>query len=127
MSWLVGKRIVSRLGGRVLSRLGVLRFVGRWFRGRRCLRRLHGRRLPGGMFGSRCGRQLVAPDELPQLRAAMAAVAEEPWAKHIWHRDPRFADFLPKVDATGYAIATGGSLEDQRVLWGNLDALRAAL
>jgi hypothetical protein len=31
------------------------------------------------------------------------------------------------VDATVYDIATTGTLEDQRVLWGNLDALTEAL
>ncbi len=65
--------------------------------------------------------------QLGQLRADMAAVANEPWSRHIWHRDPRFAEFLPKVDATVCEIATGGSVEDQRFLWGNLEALRLAV
>jgi hypothetical protein len=33
----------------------------------------------------------------------------------------------PKVDATVYDIATNGTLEDQRFLSGNLEALRAAI
>jgi hypothetical protein len=43
---------------------------------------------------------------LSDLRAAMAAVADEPWARQIWSRDPRFARYLPKEDATVYDIAT---------------------
>jgi hypothetical protein len=65
--------------------------------------------------------------ELPQLQADMAAVAGEPWAKHIWRRDPRFAEFIPKIDATAYNIATGGTLDDQRFLWSHLDGLRVAI
>lgn len=65
--------------------------------------------------------------EHAQLKADLASVAEEPWAKHIWHRDPRFAALLPKGDATVYDIATTGTLADQRVLWGNLNALRGAV
>jgi hypothetical protein len=64
---------------------------------------------------------------LPELRTAMAAVAEEPWARHIWWRDPRFARYLPKVDATVYDIATGGTTEAQEALSGNLNGLRAAV
>ena len=65
--------------------------------------------------------------EHAQLKADLATVAEEPWASHIWHRDPRFAALLPKGDATVYDIVTTGSLSDKRVLWGNLDALRRAI
>ena len=65
--------------------------------------------------------------EHAQLAADLVSVADEPWAKHIWHRDPRFAALLPKGDATVYDIATIGSLNDKRVLWGNLAVLRAAL
>jgi hypothetical protein len=65
--------------------------------------------------------------ELPHLQADMAAVAGEPWAKHIWRRDLRFAEYLPDVADTAYDIATTGSLDDQRFLWGNLEALRAAI
>ncbi len=61
--------------------------------------------------------------ELARLRADMASVAGEPWAKHIWRRDRRFAEYLPKGDATVYDIATTGSLDVQRLLWSNLAAL----
>ena len=57
----------------------------------------------------------------------MAVVAAEPWSRHVWHRDPRFAEYLPKGDATVFNIATGGSLKDQRVLWGNLEGLTVAV
>ena len=58
--------------------------------------------------------------EYLQLKADLASVAGEPWAKHIWHLDPRFASsLLPRGDATVYDIATTGSLGDKRVLWGN--------
>lgn len=65
--------------------------------------------------------------QLGQLRVDIAVVAGRPWARHIWHRDPRFAEFLPKVDATVHDIATTGSLADQRFLWGYLEALRGAV
>jgi len=65
--------------------------------------------------------------EHARLSADLATVAEEPWARHIWHRDPRFAAFVPKGDATVHDIVTTGSLSDKRVLWDNLDALRRAI
>ena len=65
--------------------------------------------------------------QLPHLQTDMAVVAAEPWARHVWHRDPRFAEFLPKADATVYDIATSGSLDLQRFLWDHLDGLRAAI
>jgi len=65
--------------------------------------------------------------EHAQLKADLASVADEPWARHIWYHDPRFAALMPKGDATVYDIATTGSLNDKRVLWGNLNALRAAV
>lgn len=65
--------------------------------------------------------------QLPQLLAETAVVAGERWAPHIWHRDPRFAEFLPSVDATVYDIATTGTPEDQRTLWSHLDGVRAAI
>ena len=65
--------------------------------------------------------------QLPQLQRDMAVLAAESWSRHIWRRDPRFAEFLPKGDATVYDLATGGSLEDQRLLWSHLEALRGAV
>jgi len=65
--------------------------------------------------------------QLGQLRVDMAVVVALPWARHIWRRDPRFAVYLPKGDATVHDIAISGSMEDQWVLWGNLDDLRAAI
>ncbi|MCJ7780254.1 MAG: hypothetical protein MUQ27_05465, partial [Acidimicrobiia bacterium] len=53
--------------------------------------------------------------------------AGEPWARHVWRRDRRFAGYLPRGDATVYDIATTGSLDVQRSLWSNLEALRDAV
>jgi hypothetical protein len=57
----------------------------------------------------------------------LAAAAREPWALHIWHRDPRFAEYIPKGDATVYDIATSGTTLERRALWERLDDLRAAV
>jgi hypothetical protein len=65
--------------------------------------------------------------ELARLRADMASVAGEPWARHVWRRDRRFAGYLPKGDGTVYDIATTGSLDVQRLLWRNLAALRGTV
>ena len=57
----------------------------------------------------------------------LAAVALEPWSPHIWHRDPRFAEFVPKGDSTVREITTSGTALDRRALWDRLDDLRAAV
>jgi hypothetical protein len=62
-----------------------------------------------------------------RIDADLAEIALEPWAEHIWYRDPRFAGFLPKADLTVHDIATSGSAVDRRVLWNQLDDLRAAV
>jgi hypothetical protein len=54
-------------------------------------------------------------------------VAKEPWAQHVWHRDPRFETYLPRVDATVYDIATSGIAVDRRFLWDHLEDLRGAV
>ncbi|MCL1592945.1 MAG: hypothetical protein M3132_01165 [Actinomycetia bacterium] len=59
--------------------------------------------------------------------ADLAAVAREPAAPHIWYRDPRFAEFIPKGDSTVFDIAASGTALDRRALWRRLDALRAAV
>jgi hypothetical protein len=62
-----------------------------------------------------------------RIDAGLSAVTQEPWADRIWYRDPRFAEFLPKVDSTVHDIATSGSAVDRRVLWDRLEDLRAAI
>jgi hypothetical protein len=57
----------------------------------------------------------------------LAYVAREPWALHIWHRDPRFAEFMSKGDSTVYDIATSGAALDLRALWERLDGLKGAV
>jgi len=72
-------------------------------------------------------RHHVDAAEHTQLKADLASVGEEPWARHIWYHDPRFAALLPRGDSTAHDIVTTGSLSEKRVLWGNLDALRRAI
>lgn len=62
-----------------------------------------------------------------RIDADLAAVALEPWAPHIWHRDPRFAEFIPKGEATVFDIATAGSTGVKRSLWERLEDLSAAV
>jgi hypothetical protein len=57
----------------------------------------------------------------------LGVVAVEPWSEHIWYRDPRFSEFLPKGSSTVYDIATSGSAVDRRVLWDRLDGLKSAV
>lgn len=57
----------------------------------------------------------------------LAAVGLEPWAPHIWHHDPRFAEFVPKGNSMVYEIVTAGSALDRRALWDELDGLRTAV
>jgi len=51
----------------------------------------------------------------------------EPWARHIWDRDPRFKEYLPKGGGTVYGIVTSGTDDDRIFLWDNLEALREAV
>jgi hypothetical protein len=44
-----------------------------------------------------------------RIDADLAEVALEPWAEHIWYRDPRFAEFLPKANSTVRDSATSAS------------------
>jgi hypothetical protein len=57
----------------------------------------------------------------------LSVIAIEPWAEHIWYRDPRFAAFVPKGDSTVHDIAISGTAVDRRVLWERLDDLRVAV
>jgi hypothetical protein len=68
-----------------------------------------------------------ATDERSEMNVALAAVATEPWAPHIWHRDPRFASYVPKGGKTVEQIALSGHPNDRRALWCHLDDLRAAV
>ena len=61
------------------------------------------------------------------MNMELTDVAAEPWATRIWYRDPRFADHLPKGDATVHDIATSGSLADRRFLFDRLADLREAI
>ncbi len=67
------------------------------------------------------------PALLARIKADLAAVAKEPWAQHVWRRDPRFKTYLPRVDATVYDIATSGTSVDRRFLWDHLEDLRGAV
>lgn len=64
-------------------------------------------------------------DLLQSLKADLETIPAEPWARHIWRQDPRFAEFLPKCDATVYDVAMSGSALDRRYLWEHLDSLRS--
>ena len=66
-------------------------------------------------------------DSRTRIAADLDTVVSEPWAKQIWHRDPRFAEFIPKGDLTVHDIATGGTADDRRFLWNRLDDLYAAV
>jgi hypothetical protein len=57
----------------------------------------------------------------------LSAIAIEPWAEHIWYRDPRFSAFLPKGDSTVHDIATSGTAVNRRFLWNRLVGFRAAV
>jgi len=56
-----------------------------------------------------------------------ASQAGEPWARHIWDRDPRFSEYLPKGGGTVYGVVTSGTDDDRGFLWDNLEALREAV
>lgn len=72
-------------------------------------------------------RHLEEADERSAMNLALAAVAGEAWAPHIWHRDPRFARYVPKGSETVEQIALSGHPNDRRALWCQLDGLRAAV
>ena len=72
-------------------------------------------------------RHLEETDERSEMNVALAGVAAEPWAPHIWHRDPRFTHYVPKAGETVEQIAVSGHPIDRRALWGQLDDLRAAM
>jgi hypothetical protein len=62
-----------------------------------------------------------------RFEADLVAVSKEPWARHIWYRDPRFGEYLPKGDGTIYDTATSGSDDERRCLWDSREALREAV
>jgi len=57
----------------------------------------------------------------------LVQVAREPWARRLWHLDPRFCDFLPRQSGTVHDIATTGSAAHRKMLHDRLDELRAAV
>lgn len=70
---------------------------------------------------------LEETDRRSRMNTSLAAVAVEPWAPHVWHRDPRFAAFVPKGDDTVNQIARSGHPEQRRRLWNHVEGLRAAV
>ena len=66
-------------------------------------------------------------DLLRQLEADLSNMALEPWAPHIWHRDPRFSELVPKGDHTVYELASSGSAIGRRYLWEHKMDLRQAI
>jgi len=64
---------------------------------------------------------------LEQLAADLSNMASEPWAQHVWPRDPRFFQFVPKGDHTVHDIGTSGSTVDRRFLWEHRNGLRDAV
>jgi hypothetical protein len=46
---------------------------------------------------------------IAQMAADLDAVVSEPWARHIWWRDPRFAEYVPKADGTVHGSPTPAS------------------
>ena len=55
----------------------------------------------------------------------LAEIGErEAWTRQVWHRDRRFADLLPPVDATAFDILVDGRHDDQRRLCRTLPDLR---
>jgi hypothetical protein len=52
---------------------------------------------------------------LKELAADLSVMASEPWAQHIWHQDPRFAQFVPKGDHTVHDLAITAHLSRQIV------------
>lgn len=62
-----------------------------------------------------------------RLNSVLERAAREPWARRIWHLDPRFSDLLPKRAGTVHDIATTGSAADRQELHDRLDRLRTAV
>jgi hypothetical protein len=50
----------------------------------------------------------------------LTAVAQEPCAPYIWHRDPRFAEFIPKEDSTVLEMERDAQM-DGHFWWSVLD------
>lgn len=69
-------------------------------------------------------RHIEETDQRSEMTLALADVVAEPWAAHVWHRDPRFSRHLPKSDNTVQQIAASGHPDQRR---GLLDGLRAAV
>jgi hypothetical protein len=67
-------------------------------------------------------------EQRTQIAADLDTVSSEPWAKQIWHHDPRFKQFVPRGDSTVHDIATTrGTFTDRRYLWNRLDGLYTAI
>jgi hypothetical protein len=47
-----------------------------------------------------------------RIDSDLTASASEPWAPRLWHKDPRFAEYIPKGDATVHDIAMVGTALD---------------
>ena len=60
---------------------------------------------------------------LNESRELASVAQDESWTRQVWHRDRRFADLAPRVDATVYEIAVAGHHDDQRHLYESLPAL----
>ena len=81
----------------------------------------------GGIGGSAIRHYHGRAALLERIEADLVIVEKGPWARHIWFKDPRFKEYLPKGDGTVYDIATTGSLGVQQLLWRNLAALRGTV
>lgn len=57
-------------------------------------------------------------DQRSEMNIALAGIAAEPWAAHVWHRDPRFSCYLPKGEDTVQQIAVSGHPDQRRGLSG---------
>ena len=60
-------------------------------------------------------------------RHRLRRLAGRKWAHQVWRRDPRFADLLPKVDATVADIAANGTVDERKQLLRNLPLLQDRL
>ena len=45
-----------------------------------------------------------------ESRELASVVQDESWTRQVWHRDRRFADLAPRVDATIYDIAVADTM-----------------
>ena len=57
-------------------------------------------------------------DQRSQMNVALGEAADEPWAPHIWYRDPRFTAYIPKGNETVLDIAVSGHPDLRRSLCG---------